>query len=289
MTPILFLCWNRLAYSKICFSGLISHIEPLHIVIADNGSTDGTKEWIEEIKNTRSVHEIEVWEFNRNYGRFRVNNLFFDRMIKRGFKYVGFIFNDVVSSGSWVLSFKRFLDDVPNVGLVFPAPEAYRGHDPSTTENGHQFWNGNMVFMSDGFGLIRSKVFTDRIEKGKFPYLHNNMYGCSEGQFIAEIKEDGWTTACSAEEPLTFSTGSNGDQEYKKHVILVKRRYAVDPLRYQADTGGGVLTWKENGEMQTWKEEPWVSRRAATAVLTPLELKAELDPGVSEGDASLVP
>lgn len=64
MTPIFSYCiptWNSLPYLKILLAGIKRHASVRHeIIVHDNGSTDGTKEWLEEnhVQYTRSESNL---------------------------------------------------------------------------------------------------------------------------------------------------------------------------------------------------------------------------------------
>lgn len=48
---VIILCYNRLEYTKKCFQSLKKNCPPLtEIVFVDNGSTDGTREWLQSRK-----------------------------------------------------------------------------------------------------------------------------------------------------------------------------------------------------------------------------------------------
>ena len=288
-TTVMLLCWQRLCYSKISFSRLLESYLPFHLIVADNGSTDGTAEWMKDLQGNDRV-SIEKWSFPKNFGRFRVCNLFFHEMLKRDCKYLGYVFNDTAPDPSWLRSFVDIMDSIPEIGMVFPAAAPYRGHDAPTTINGRSLYTGGITGMSDGFALLRAKVFTDRIAAGAYPYMPYNTYGWSEGCFHGDIRTDGWTIVSDPTVDQTWASSiqdHNGETEVKKHVVLVKRRFAVDSILYQLTTSG-LLEWTQDGVQKVWTDEPFLSRRTATSSMAKLELKAELDPGVQESDIGLL-
>lgn len=288
-TSVLFLTWNRIAYSKIAFDYIMRSGEEFTLIIADNGSTDGTVEWINSLQGTDKI-KIERWFFKKNFGRFRVSNLFFDRMLKRGCEYFGYVFNDTAPPANWLQSFTDILNTCPEVGLVFPIAQGYENHEPTTDLHGKRIYTGNVTFMSDGFGLFRAKVFADRIAKNEFPYMRHNTYGLSEVWFLADMRNEGWLIASDPTIPQVWALSlenHNHEDAYKKHVVLVKRKIALDPLYHQMQTSG-LLTWTADGVQDSWPDEPFLSRRMNTASLLPLELRAALDEGVGEGDVRLL-
>ncbi|MEN6421044.1 MAG: glycosyltransferase, partial [Smithella sp.] len=50
MTSIVILTFNQLAYTKECVKSLRKHTpEPHEIIFVDNGSTDGTVQWLKRL------------------------------------------------------------------------------------------------------------------------------------------------------------------------------------------------------------------------------------------------
>jgi glycosyltransferase involved in cell wall biosynthesis len=53
------LCWNRLPLSKLCLSSYLETISvPHELFVIDNGSTDGTHAWLEEISSLPMVTDV---------------------------------------------------------------------------------------------------------------------------------------------------------------------------------------------------------------------------------------
>lgn len=284
---LLFLCWNRRRYSEICWQCLSLITVPVHIIVADNGSTDDTREWIDTLRDTGNV-TIEKWLFPKNFGLFRVLNLFYHTMVQRNVEYCGWVYNDTAPAHGWVGSFKELLDAIPNAGMITPADSIYQGHNPTVNMNGHEVYVNSISYFSDGFGLVRTEIFRKRIEKGTYPYIGRNHPGLSLPHFLADITNDGWLLIGTARVDQTWASlieNHNPDEAYRRQEVLVKRKYAIDAKAYYEATTG-KLTWTQDGVEKSWDDEPLES--IGEPLSEDLVLRAALDHDVSESDISLL-
>jgi glycosyltransferase involved in cell wall biosynthesis len=59
------LCFNRLSLSKECLNSYLNTISvPYELVIVDNASTDGTREWLEGVRRDTRIREVIHMETN---------------------------------------------------------------------------------------------------------------------------------------------------------------------------------------------------------------------------------
>jgi GT2 family glycosyltransferase len=110
---IVMLTWNGLAITKACLESIWAHTEGVdyHLVIVDNGSTDGTREWL------RTLPDITLIENATNAGFTRGNN--------QGMQAVPpdhdvlMLNNDtVVTQAHWLARLRDVANDHPDYGLV---------------------------------------------------------------------------------------------------------------------------------------------------------------------------
>ena len=285
--PILLMTWNRKRYSELCFERLMQIPEPVHIVIADNGSTDGTPEWVASLNGNDHI-TLEKWMFPKNFGLYRVSNLFYHEMLKRNASpYCGWVFNDKVPDPHWIGVLSGILDSNPTAGMAFPSTVAYRSHNPEVNMGGYGVYVNNTAYFSNGFGLIRMDVFRKKIEKGEYAYIPCNHPGLSLAWFYAAVQTD-WLLLSSAQvanTPACAIESHNTEEAYRRQDVLAKRKYALDSRAYY-DATAGLLTWTQDGVEKSWDDEP------AESIGEPLKedcvLKATLDDGVSEDDIRLL-
>ena len=89
---IITLTYNNLEYTKQFIESLFKHTKDFELIIVDNGSTDGTVEYLQSLKNIKTI--------------FNTENLGFSRGNNQGIKiaegeYIGFLNNDILLSPNW--------------------------------------------------------------------------------------------------------------------------------------------------------------------------------------------
>jgi GT2 family glycosyltransferase len=95
-TPVLFTTYNRLAYTKKSLKSLYNSLTG-KIYIIDNGSTDGTQEWLKKLKKDK---RLEIILNKKNGGISGAMNQFFE--ITKNEEYVGKVDNDTIVRSDWL-------------------------------------------------------------------------------------------------------------------------------------------------------------------------------------------
>lgn len=112
LTSLIMLTRNNLAYTKLCLESIRKHTrEPYEVIVVDNGSTDGTTEYL------RSQPDVRLIENGYNLGFALGNN--------RGLReargtYIVFLNNDVVVTEGWLTRLLACAQSEPTVGIVGP-------------------------------------------------------------------------------------------------------------------------------------------------------------------------
>src|SRR5262249_7521240 len=113
------LCCNELEYTRLCLESVLRHTQPPYeLVLVDNGSTDGTPAYLEEIRTRPGPARVEVIHNETNRGFPAGCNQALERA--RGSAVV-FLNNDTVVTDAWLerlLAWSRHA--WPKVGLVGP-------------------------------------------------------------------------------------------------------------------------------------------------------------------------
>lgn len=292
-TPVLFLCWNRKRYSELCFERLMQMPDNVHLIVADNGSVDGTPDWITTLNGNDHI-TLERWLFTKNFGLFRVLNLYYSEMVKRNLSpYAGWVYNDMCPDPSWLGTLTRLLDSVPNAGMATPAFSPYRPQNSTVSMGGQNVYTNNLSYFSDGFGVMRLEVFRKRIERGEYPYIPFNNPGMSLGNFFASVQGE-WLLLASQQvdqTPACAIENHGSDESYRRQDVLVKRRWACDYPSHMKATEG-IVTWLQDGVEHQWLDEPAESKGHPEELWPQLEgkltLHAALDAGGSESDINLL-
>jgi GT2 family glycosyltransferase/Flp pilus assembly protein TadD len=125
LASLIVLCCNELAYTRQCLESVLAHTRaPYELVLVDNGSTDGTPTYLEELRQRRLPERVVVVRNEANQG--------FPRGCNQGLaeargRYVVFLNNDVVVTEGWLEGLiAHVLSDWPKVGLVGAVTNASR-------------------------------------------------------------------------------------------------------------------------------------------------------------------
>lgn len=158
LIPILMTTYNRLPYTKRALTTLLNNTEsePHEIFIFDNCSTDGTREYLESIKDER----ITVHFNKKNTGIIHPKNVFLERY--KDFEYCAFVDNDNIMPKGWLKALKEVMDTYPLIAVQL---EHYIGLGWDIKEN------------IDWFKHLYKLDF-----KGHNLYLNNFEGGC--GDFV---------------------------------------------------------------------------------------------------------
>jgi GT2 family glycosyltransferase/tetratricopeptide (TPR) repeat protein len=144
LVSIIILCCNQLEYTKLCLESLLRCTRPPYeLVLVDNGSTDGTAEYLAEIRQRTTPSPLTPLPRSGGEGNtppVRVvvirneTNQGFPAGCNQGLsrargRYVCFLNNDTVLTPGWLETLVRWsLHDWPGIGLVGPvtnqAPDA---------------------------------------------------------------------------------------------------------------------------------------------------------------------
>ena len=114
MTSIIIALWNQLAYTQQCVESIEAYTPEDHeIIFIDNGSTDGTFEWLTGILPKHQNYKIIKNE--TNLGWVKATNQGIE--LSRG-EYICFLNNDTVVSKEWLKGLIDCVESAKDVGVV---------------------------------------------------------------------------------------------------------------------------------------------------------------------------
>jgi GT2 family glycosyltransferase/glycosyltransferase involved in cell wall biosynthesis len=111
--------FNNLELNKLCIESVLGNTEyqNLELIVIDNGSTDGTKEYLEHLDDNRL--RVVINEENRGFAR--ANN---QAISQAEGEYICLLNNDTVVAGPWLKMLVQHCQANPNLGLVGPVTNA---------------------------------------------------------------------------------------------------------------------------------------------------------------------
>ena len=118
LLSVIVLSYNTWDLTKKCLLSVIDNYKEdidkgkIELILADNGSSDGT---IDEIRRSRFLEKIKIVENDKNYGFGKGNNLAFK---KAEGKYILFLNSDTVSKDKDFLKMIRLLEENTKTGIL---------------------------------------------------------------------------------------------------------------------------------------------------------------------------
>lgn len=120
---VIILNWNGLGLLQQFLPGVSLDTvgEECDLIVADNGSTDGSVEWVRQ-----NCPEVRLLVFDRNYGFAEGYN----RAIAQSeYKYITLLNSDVETTPGWWWPILKFMEDNPEVGAVQPKIRSYHNRE----------------------------------------------------------------------------------------------------------------------------------------------------------------
>ena len=106
------LCWNNKDIIKPCVDSLLAQTETAEILVVDNGSTDGSSQFLEEEYGAK----IKLVKNAKNLGFTGGANIGFRWAKENRFGYVALLNSDAVADSRWLAELKLNFTD-PKVGI----------------------------------------------------------------------------------------------------------------------------------------------------------------------------
>ncbi len=158
---LILLNWNTKAHTKNCIDSLLKYANPalFDIIVADNGSTDGSLNYLKEL-----FPQLIYIDNKENLGFAEGNNRAIDYAFQLKYEYSLLLNNDTIIESDIVEALYLFLQNNSDVAAVQPA--IYYLHDQQ------KLWNGELKFNSF-WGFTYSKKHLPKI-----PTLVEWITGC---------------------------------------------------------------------------------------------------------------
>ncbi|MFW6268272.1 MAG: glycosyltransferase family 2 protein, partial [Marinilabiliaceae bacterium] len=123
-TSVVILNWNTRELLQQFLPTVIKHSwsPGIDIVVADNGSTDGSVEMVRE----QFSDKVRILEFDRNYGFAGGYNLALKQIET---KYAVLLNSDAAPAQGWLEPLVKCLDENPGIGACVPKIKAYKQPD----------------------------------------------------------------------------------------------------------------------------------------------------------------
>lgn len=201
---IMMITYNRLELTKITISNLINKTpEQYNLIIVDNGSTDGTVEYLQILNNTKLILNKE----NLGIGRGRNQALY--EADKLGTDWYVSFDNDIDVPKNWLSECIGILKSNPSYGAIGVNMEDTTY--PIIEKNGYTFQNkpkGNL-----GTACM---VFGRKLHKAIGYFREYNKYGLEDSDFGMRARFAGFNLGYIKEPGIHLGVGELDKGEYRK-------------------------------------------------------------------------
>ena len=118
---ILIAIHNNLELNKFCLSSILSKTDypNYEVVLVDNASTDGSREYILELSKTDNRVKVVLNKENESFAK--ANNRALDASTG---DYIIFLNNDTIVTQGWITRFLQHLKNDPAIGMIGPVSNA---------------------------------------------------------------------------------------------------------------------------------------------------------------------
>lgn len=222
---VVILCWNSLTYLQRFLPSLIANTPAgtADIVIVDNGSTDGTAQWIHA-----EYPDIILKVFDWNYGYAGGYQLALNEIESR---YVVLLNSDVEVTPGWIGQLVAFMDEHPDAGAVAPKIRSY-------AHRGYFEYAGAAGGWIDRYGypFCRGRIFNS-IEKDNGQFEEPSRVFWASGACMM-VRTDAYHLSGGLD-PLFFAHMEEIDLCWRMHSNGYEVWYNPDTVVFHV--GGGAL------------------------------------------------
>jgi hypothetical protein len=226
-TAVVILNWNGLVFLKMFLGTVIKYSidNETSVFVADNGSTDGSPEWIAE-----NFSEVKLIRLGKNHGFAGGYNLALNQIDARYFVLLN---SDIEVTQDWLRPLVRFMDNNPDVASCQPKVLSYNQKD-------HFEHAGAAGCFIDKFGypFCRGRVIT-KVEKDTGQYDNQiNIFWSSGACMI--VKSEAWKK-CGGFDDDFFAHMEEIDLCWRFHKAGYRVCFLPESVIYHI--GGGTLSY----------------------------------------------
>jgi GT2 family glycosyltransferase len=226
-TAIVILNWNGLSFLKMFLGTVIKYSvdNETSVFVADNGSTDGSPEWVAE-----NFHEVNLIRLDKNHGFAGGYNLALNQIDARYFVLLN---SDIEVTENWIRPLVRFMDNNPDVASCQPKVLSYDEKD-----NFEHAGAAGCFIDKFGYPFCRGRVIT-KIEKDTGQYDNQiNIFWSSGACMI--VKSEAWKK-CGGFDDDFFAHMEEIDLCWRFHKAGYRVCFFPESVIYHI--GGGTLSY----------------------------------------------
>ena len=224
-TAVVILNWNGKSLMKEFMPSVATMSQGADVIVADNGSTDGSVEWLEE-----NYPSIRVLAFKENHGFAGGYNLAIETLSE--YKYIVLLNSDVEVTENWISPLKKYMLANPDVGACQPKLKSY------TNKDMFEYAGAAGGFIDKyGYPFCRGRIFnTTEKDLGQYDGMPKDIFWATGAALM--VNRESYLTAGGLD-PDFFAHMEEIDLCWRLH--LLGKRIAVVPQSTVYHLGGGTL------------------------------------------------
>ena len=233
-TAVVILNWNSLGWLQRFLAGVVNYsVGPdSEVYVADNGSSDGSIDWI-----SRIFKEVKIIRFDKNHGFAGGYNLALNQIDA---KYFVLLNSDVEVTEGWLNPLVEYMDHNPGVASCQPKIKSFH------TRNSFEYAGAAGGFIDKlGYTFCRGRIF-DVVEKDFGQYDDAADIFWSTGACMV-VRSDAWSK-CGGFDNGFFAHMEEVDLCWRFHRSGYRVCYVPGSIVFHV--GGGVLPY--NSELKTF-------------------------------------
>jgi GT2 family glycosyltransferase len=233
-TAIVILNWNGIGFLKMFLGTVVQHSSDPQtaVYVADNGSTDGSPDWVAE-----NFSEVKLLRLGKNHGFAGGYNLAIDQIEAHYFVLLN---SDIEVTNGWLNPLVNFMDNNPDTASCQPKILSYNQKDYFE----HAGAAGCFIDKY-GYPFCRGRVL-NIVEKDLGQYNSSIDVFWSSGACMI-VRSDAWHK-CGGFDPGFFAHMEEIDLCWRFHKAGYRVHYLPDSVIYHV--GGGTLPY--NSPMKTY-------------------------------------
>jgi glycosyltransferase involved in cell wall biosynthesis len=228
------LTYNRIEFVSACLSSIINHTKtPTKIFVIDNGSTDGTVEYLTSLLNKNLIHDLEC--NTENQGIAKPKNRFLEKVEFKS-DFIIMTDSDIVfpyTKPCWLEQYNALFERYPELGMLSLNFDSVNVADDTQWwfakhKEGHRKKNDDLIILDAGFwGTAISKKTIDRIKTyNKEKYLDDvfrckSLYGETDEMLRQALKENGFWCGI-AKNIVGYNLGWDDNKKFKEYHMFKK-------------------------------------------------------------------
>lgn len=222
------LCWNRLSLSRRCLASYLETISVSHeLFVVDNGSTDGTARWIEEVARRPGI--TGAWSTERNDPAAALN----EALARCSGRYLHIMENDYEYQPGWDREVLERFERIPRLGQLALFEGKPRFH---AGDHEGQVWIARQNVCTTS--VLRRELFFEAGIRVHGHYLGNRYP--NDHDLSMQVRNAGWLVAWPTRD-LARNLGFERE-EYGRDPDYYIRNYALKLLSLSR-LRGNLANW----------------------------------------------